>query len=370
MELSLRYWKGRQSLKLTICLLTVTLGISTAFGQSGNVETVFKNIKALNGAPAEQLYPTMQFFEASLGVGCTFCHTFPRDLDTPNKITARRMIQMVRAINKDNFRGAREVTCNTCHRGQALPVGTPRLADETFKPWTLDSVNGAPDVAPVAGPPAKQVLDRFVKSLGGDAVLAKVSTRVVSITSIDSADHTASMEMVSKGDRGLMVTHGAIGDPMQYPDAMTVFADDSGWDRASNGAVQDARQYEVDEARLQDPLYLATHLNKSLSALESTEARIGVQTVDQISAIAFGRVPVKLFFNKNTGNLLRLSYLLQSAIGQNAVQVDYSDFRDVQGTRFPFRWTISRPISYQTIKVDQFQQNVPVDDNRFMRPVK
>ena len=38
------------------------------------VEEYFKNIKALNGQPADMLNPTMVLFEASLGVGCPYCH--------------------------------------------------------------------------------------------------------------------------------------------------------------------------------------------------------------------------------------------------------------------------------------------------------
>ena len=37
-------------------------------------EEVFKNIQVLKGIPADQVFPTMQFITASLGVECDFCH--------------------------------------------------------------------------------------------------------------------------------------------------------------------------------------------------------------------------------------------------------------------------------------------------------
>src|ERR1700730_13687184 len=65
-----------------------------------NVEAAFKNIEVLIGTPADRLFPTMQFFEASLGVGCEFCHSGARDADTARKSKAREMVAMVRAINR------------------------------------------------------------------------------------------------------------------------------------------------------------------------------------------------------------------------------------------------------------------------------
>src|SRR3984893_15584587 len=94
----------------------------------------FKNIQALKGMPAEDLVPSMQFMGASLGVECEYCHVrgaMEKD-DKKPKVTARKMIAMMMAINKDNFEGHREVTCFSCHRGAAGRGGTPiNTADHT-----------------------------------------------------------------------------------------------------------------------------------------------------------------------------------------------------------------------------------------------
>ena len=57
-------------------------------------EEQFKNIQVLKGIPADQIFPTMQFITASLGVECDFCHVqgaFEKD-DKKNKQTARKMM--------------------------------------------------------------------------------------------------------------------------------------------------------------------------------------------------------------------------------------------------------------------------------------
>src|SRR5579871_5613355 len=89
-------------------------------------DEVYKNIKVLKGIPASQLIPAMQFITASLGVKCDHCHAeghFDSDEKKP-KETARKMMTMMFAINKDNFDNERKVTCYSCHRGAAKPLQT------------------------------------------------------------------------------------------------------------------------------------------------------------------------------------------------------------------------------------------------------
>src|SRR6516164_4401093 len=95
-------------------------------------EEQFKNIQVLKGVPADQIFPTMQFITASLGVECDFCHVqnaFEKD-DKKPKQAARKMMEMMYAINKDNFEGHREVTCYSCHRGNAHPLAIPTVVSD------------------------------------------------------------------------------------------------------------------------------------------------------------------------------------------------------------------------------------------------
>ena len=64
-------------------------------------EEEFKNIQALKGIPADQVIPSMQFIAASLGVECEFCHVAHANEkdDKKPKVTARKMINMMMAIN-------------------------------------------------------------------------------------------------------------------------------------------------------------------------------------------------------------------------------------------------------------------------------
>src|ERR1017187_817100 len=119
-------------------------------------EEQFKNIQVLKGISAEQVIPSMMFITASLGVQCDFCHVqgaFEKD-DKKPKQTARKMMEMMFAINKDNFEGHREVTCNSCHRGSVDPQAIPAVMTEEPKEDMGAPKKAAGEMKESAGPGA------------------------------------------------------------------------------------------------------------------------------------------------------------------------------------------------------------------------
>lgn len=83
----------------------------------------YKNLKLIGGAPASSLGDTMNGWAFALGKDCSFCHVqgnFAAD-DKPEKATARKMVEMAMAINKNHFGGNQAVRCFTCHQGNAHP---------------------------------------------------------------------------------------------------------------------------------------------------------------------------------------------------------------------------------------------------------
>lgn len=83
-----------------------------------------KNLKILK---PEEIRATMQSFVQGTGLTCGGCHVqgdFASD-DKQEKVTARKMLEMVRGINANTFDGKNEVTCYTCHRGDEHPKSAP-----------------------------------------------------------------------------------------------------------------------------------------------------------------------------------------------------------------------------------------------------
>ena len=129
----------------SVWLLSAVFASGQAAGQAGQgprpqmSEEVFKNVQILKGIPVDEFMDTMGMFAASLSLNCIDCHvaesvgTWDKFADeTPLKRTARKMVLMVNAINKDNFSGVRSVTCYTCHRGDLRPRILPNLAAQSL----------------------------------------------------------------------------------------------------------------------------------------------------------------------------------------------------------------------------------------------
>ena len=130
-------------------------------------EEQFKNIQVLKGIPADQVVPGMQFITASLGVECQFCHVegaFEKD-DKKPKVTARKMMTMMFAINKDNFEGHRAVTCYSCHRGNSVPAGTPPVMSDEAK-MAMAEAKVVEGTGPATGPTAEQLIDKYLQAAG------------------------------------------------------------------------------------------------------------------------------------------------------------------------------------------------------------
>ncbi|TFB09585.1 c-type cytochrome [Candidatus Marinimicrobia bacterium MT.SAG.3] len=91
-------------------------------------EDIYENIQVLNGTPAIHLTGVMNYFWNSLGTHCAHCHVLGKDGwkmesdEKEAKRTARRMISMVKNINKEYFGGGNRINCFTCHRGSLEPV--------------------------------------------------------------------------------------------------------------------------------------------------------------------------------------------------------------------------------------------------------
>src|SRR5947207_1567545 len=95
----------------------------------------FKNVSTstLKELSVDDFIFAMGVIADDLGLDCADCHPGAGTdqvnwvVDTTPKRTARRMVEMVAAINKTNFAGVQKVTCWTCHHGRDLPATTIAL---------------------------------------------------------------------------------------------------------------------------------------------------------------------------------------------------------------------------------------------------
>ena len=77
---------------------------------------------------------------------------------------------------------------------------------------------------------------------------------------------------------------------------------------------------------------------------------------------------VTLYFDKDTGLLRRIVRFGKSPVGRISTQVDYDDYREVNGIKFPFKFVFSWLDGRDGFDIKDVKTNVPIDPAVFGRP--
>ena len=124
-----------------VCACSIALVSTVAVGAQtpspAMVDT--PTVKVLTGLTVPEFEAEMQLMNVALGVSCGHCHArgnFASETN-PRKASARRMLELTKAINQQFFADYKpvapigeesrmgKVTCFTCHQGSERPKSTP-----------------------------------------------------------------------------------------------------------------------------------------------------------------------------------------------------------------------------------------------------
>ena len=358
-------------LKLTAFLFTIPfflilfinrwpVGAQTAAPQA-KVETAgekFKNIKVLGAMPADQLGRVMNIMAASLGVKCGFCHNtedYSSD-EKRNKLTARNMIKMTFEINKNNFNGRPQVSCNSCHNGHNEPTNTPNLNPEPEPERPAQ---------PTTKPTADQIVDKFLTALGGTAKLATIKTRSIKATRIEPGGEVTEPETIWFGNNryssSTVYSQGTVAEGF----------DGSGAWKTAGGKPIELRPDEVEQIKREADLFEPQNIKSIYNKLDYrfTDAIDGRPAYLVTASTASG-ARERLYFDVQTGLLVRRVASSQTVLGSFNYQVDYRDYKLFNGVKIPTTIDYAFPGVRWTRKIVQVRNNVPVDAAAFNAPAK
>lgn len=345
--------------------------------QGQTVEQTRKNIQVLKGLPEAQLTPLMNFVAVSLGVQCDHCHIsqgkdpktgftnwlWERD-DKPEKLAARRMMKMVLSINASNPTDFRNnaVTCFTCHRGQTKPVGLPTMpvARSGHEPGPNDAV---PPTTALVRPSVDQIFTKYLEAVGG-------------------AKATDTKTLVMKGKR-------EASQNRNWPNEITFAPPDKFLIVATTPQAVIRQIVNGDQGWILNGTNLRT-----LSPAEAGDARRGweeafsVVKVKQLPGMNFGGVQKVgdreayvvakttdtktelYYFDSATGLLSRKMTINHTSVLPIPEQIDFEDYRDVDGIKMPFtiRFSGIDTFSSWTRTFTEIKRDVAVDEKTFTKP--
>lgn len=328
------------------------------------------NLRVLQALPEAQLFPLMNLVADSLGVRCDYCHVqvapnlsrtpsnvggwaWDRD-DKPQKRTARDMMRMVIDLNAGSFKGASRITCYTCHRGSIQPARTAPLPP---------AGGGATTPAAPPLPSADRVWTSYVSSVGRVDAPARGTGTIISGWDDRPEGRYGKVEIVVAGTDRYHIS-------LTTPEGVTTqgLDGDTAW-VATNDRVQRLSGSDVERMR---------RIAMRFWPVKPRPANLQVVRVERIgdrdAYVASARIdPITtwtLYFDVVTGVLRREMTTTETLPLPLQEQVDYDDYRDVNGVQLPFRVQTSDGAPYATVTRTflQIRPNVAVDDALFRPP--
>jgi Photosynthetic reaction centre cytochrome C subunit len=371
--------------KLTLAFVCLLIAAS-AKGQGARpaaeekplmAEDVFKNIQVLKGIPVKEFMNTMGFFSAATNLNCIDCHSPQSEslegyaIDTPRKQTARRMLLMVNQINQTNFGGRKMVTCYTCHRATDRPEAIPSLLDQYSVPEDdPNRVEVVPDgpVQSVKKVSADQILDKYIQALGGAAQLGKLTSLAAKGTyeGFDTLSVKVPVDLFANApNQFTTVVHTQNGD------SVTTYDGKNGWIAAADKLMRvlPLTGGDLEGAAMDAALSFPVKIKQDFQWRTGfPSVSIDDRPVQVIQNAARGATGVKLYFDSESGLLVRQVRFVDTAVGVIPTQVDYSDYRDVAGVKVPFKRVITWTDGRSTIELSQVQPNVRIAAAQFAKP--
>ena len=337
----------------------------------------FKNVSTstLKGLTVDDFIASMGVISADLGLDCADCHPGAGSdrvdwvFDTARKKTARRMVEMVAAINKTNFGGGQSVTCFTCHHGRLQPTTTIALDTLYSEPNSEkdDVIASVPDVtAP------DKILDRYIQALGGAQKLAGLKSFIATGTGVgfEGLGGGGAFQLLAKYP-DQRIAQIDFKDHPERGDSLRVFNGIAGWVHSPRGLLKeyDITGSELDGLRLDAQMAFPGQIKQVLTNLRSgAPDSLNGKDVDIVQGTSTKGILVTMYFDRQSGLLVRSVRYGKSPVGRVPTQFDYDDYRDVGGIKFPFKITFSWLDGRDVYQLSEVKVNVPIDAAKFTKP--
>ena len=345
------------------------------------VEQVRKNIQVLKGLPDSQLFLLMNFVGDSLGVNCDHCHVkgeknrqtgedtwlWERE-DKKEKAVGRDMMRMVLELNRTSFNREGVVTCYTCHRGSTRPE---RLALLPPHDYFGDALKPQPKRVL---PTAQEVIAKYLSAVGANRqeVLSQAIVMRGTVERVERAKASGPTEIVFKQpNKTRIVETLTSGVVTRGWNGTTAWVQTSRGVNQATGESLKALKATPTTTIASDGLFSPIKIPDSASrATLIGVTRINDRESYQLIIEDSSTQSIQLFFDAESGLLLRRVNVTNTMLGPLNVQWDFSDYRDVSGIKFPFVIRTSDVSSYDTVvrKFSEVKIDSSVGENVFDTP--
>ena len=226
-----------------------------------------------------------------------------------------------------------------------------------------------PAPVPKRLPPVTEILDAYVKAIGGREAQEKIKSRSLKGT----------VEMVPMGIKGTFESIVAAPDRSftrmnmaGLGEFLDGFDGKTAW---SINPIQGSREKsaaEVAQQKLINDFYREIKLDKVYKNLTVTGIeKVGAAETYVVRAEAGGlAAPDIMYFDTKTGLLLRMDSIIIAPEGNQPVKIFYEDLRPIDGVTIPMRIRSQLPAFEITMTATELKHDVPFKPEIFAKPAK
>jgi outer membrane lipoprotein-sorting protein len=212
-------------------------------------------------------------------------------------------------------------------------------------------------------------LDKYIQAMGGAQPLAKITSVVAKGTymGFDTDFSPVPIDIFAKAPNlRASIVHTLVGDNT------TVYDGQDAWVAAVDKPVPlyELINEDLDGAAVESLPWFPAQIRQRLSKWRTgfPEVTIADRPAVVVEGTTASGTRVKLYFDKQTGLLVRQSHYTNTVIGLVPTHIEYSDYRVVAGVKMPFKWTATWVDGQSTTVLTQAQANVAVDAAKFAKP--
>jgi outer membrane lipoprotein-sorting protein len=215
-------------------------------------------------------------------------------------------------------------------------------------------------------PTVDQVIDKYVQAIGGKAAVEKQNSRVSKGNfEIPSFSAGGPIEIYAKAPNKAFSTINIEG----FGVVQQGFTGSTGWSSDPQSGMRELGASEVAAAKLDSDFYRDIKLKELYPKLElKGKEKLPAGEAYVIIATPATGSPETLYFDTQSGLLVRQDGKRESPQGSMNVQVWFEDYKDVEGVKMPFTVKQNSDAISFVIKLTEIKPNVAIDDAKFNKP--
>jgi hypothetical protein len=163
----------------------------------------------------------------------------------------------------------------------------------------------------------------------------------------------------------MLIVRSVAGGP-----SLQGFDGQRGWTKDSRG-LRELDAKEVTSVKREADLFRYLKLNQTYPQMRVlSKEKIGGREVWVVGATSRDESRERLYFDAQTGLLIRKYVTFKTAFGGIPEVTDFEDYRDVNGIRLPFTIKWSRPPYGYVRRFSEIGVNASIDPVKFKPPAK